>query len=539
MRIVSAAHIALVASLSCAFGATSAPRTNGGGGIRELLNRRGMVSLGTPCGVVEPTSAAQFYKNNFTAVWTRNGAVTPQASEVVNALKDAASKGLPDRYDAALWDERLKSVQADAAKEVARFDVALTACALQYASDLRFGLLRTAPSKNDERQFPAWLRSNLPDAPDAAKVLAGLEPPLPAYQRSLKALQDYRGLAGKEDPKDRIPALRKVVKPGVHWAGVPQLGRRLRLLGDLTADPPPGNVYQEPLVAAVSHFQQRHGINADGQIGPATVAALNVPIARRIRQLELTLERWREAPRVFSHPPVIVNIPEFVLRTLDPNYHVELQMKVVTGGAYGHQTPIFSSEMKYLIFRPYWDVPASITRQEIIPHMEKNHEYLAKNHYQIVDSAEHVIEPRALTADIFHKLRSGVYRIRQEPGPDNALGGVKFMFPNAHNVYLHGTPAVELFSKTRRDVSHGCIRLEKPADLAAWALRGQQDWTPERIEAAMNGDKPQRVELAQPIPVLIVYGTALVTEDGTVHFFQDIYKLDTKLEAELAAKKLT
>jgi len=210
-------------------------------------------------------------------------------------------------------------------------------------------------------------------------------------------------------------------------------------------------------------------------------------------------------------------------------------MKVVVGKAYGHQTPAFAAEMTYLIFHPYWDVPSSIARRELIPKFARDPEFLRENHYEIVGLDGEVVTRNNASASILDAVRAGRYRVRQMPGPDNALGGVKFMFPNEHNVYLHGTPAMELFSKTRRDFSHGCIRVEKPAELAQWVLRNRPDWPPERIRAAINGKGPLKVVLDQPIPVLIVYGTAVVEETGDVRFFHDIYGKDAALERALAA----
>jgi murein L,D-transpeptidase YcbB/YkuD len=296
------------------------------------------------------------------------------------------------------------------------------------------------------------------------------------------------------------------------------LATLLRRLGDL-----PGNAviseatYSGALVEGVKHFQARHGLDSDGVLGSATLRALNVPLSQRARQIELTLERWRWLPHSFARPPIIVNIPEFELRALDESGRAALRMKVVVGKAYGHQTPVFSAEMTYLIFRPYWDVPESIARKELLPKAAADPEYFVKNHYETVPTA------------------SGGSRVRQAPGPDNALGGVKFLFPNEYNVYLHGTPAVELFSKSRRDFSHGCIRVEKPEELATWVLRNKPEWTRERIREAMNSAQSLRVNLDTPIPVLIVYGTTVVAGDGDIRFFDDIYGFDASLAQTLAA----
>jgi murein L,D-transpeptidase YcbB/YkuD len=251
---------------------------------------------------------------------------------------------------------------------------------------------------------------------------------------------------------------------------------------------------------------------------------------RHIRQLQLVLERWRWVPHSFAHPPVVVNIPEFRLRAYDDRYRPELDMKVVVGKAYHHKTPVFSAEMTQVILRPYWDVPLSIQRAELAPKIAGDPSYLAKNDYEIVDSRRKVVSRESVTPEMLDELRAGKLFIRQIPGDKNALGFIKFDLPNPYDVYLHGTPAKALFLRSRRDFSHGCIRVEKPEELALWALRGVPGWDLDRIRAAEKGADALRVHLPAPIPVLIVYGTAVVRPDGEVNFFDDIYGYDAALE---------
>jgi murein L,D-transpeptidase YcbB/YkuD len=311
----------------------------------------------------------------------------------------------------------------------------------------------------------------------------------------------------------------------------------LRRVGDLPANAKVDVkrlVYDGALVDAVKRFQLRHGLEGTGTLGPKTFSELNTPLAQRLRQIEWALERWRWAPMEFDTPPIIVNIPEFTLRGWNAQGGTDIGMRVVVGTAYTHQTPVFESDMKYLVFRPYWNVPSSIQTHELVPKIAKNPSYLASNGYEIVDDDKPLAITSVDTATLA-RLRSGALTIRQKPGPSNALGLVKFMFPNQNNVYLHSTPSQTLFSRSRRDFSHGCIRVEDPARLAAWVLRDQPEWTPEKIAAAMNGKEPKTVVLARPIPVLIIYTTAVVTDDGLIHFYEDIYGHDTTLENALAA----
>ena len=210
-------------------------------------------------------------------------------------------------------------------------------------------------------------------------------------------------------------------------------------------------------------------------------------------------------------------------------------MNVVVGRAYRTQTPVFSGEMRYVIFRPYWNVPSSILRSELIPKIARNRSYLAANNYEVMDGSGGVVTDGGVSDGVLSGLRSGEYSIRQKPGPKNALGLVKFIFPNAYNVYLHSTPSVSLFSRARRDFSHGCILVQNPAALAVWVLRDKPGWTLDKVRAAMNGNQTVQVTLDKPIPVLILYSTAVVDPGGEVLFFDDIYGYDAKLAKALAA----
>jgi len=253
--------------------------------------------------------------------------------------------------------------------------------------------------------------------------------------------------------------------------------------------------------------------------------------------MQLTLERWRWLPHDFEEPPIIVNIPEFHLRAFSSVQQgsVALEMNVIVGKAYGHKTPVFADTMQYVVLRPYWNVPPSIQRSEITAGIQKDRDYIAKKGFEVITHSGEVVTSGPISDEVLARLRAGTLEVRQKPGPSNALGLVKLIFPNSYNVYLHSTPVQELFSRSRRDFSHGCIRVEKPAELTAWVLRNNPGWTLERVREAMqNGKDNQRVNLAKPVPVLILYATAIVDEAGAAHFFDDIYGLDADLEKVLA-----
>jgi murein L,D-transpeptidase YcbB/YkuD len=486
----------------------------------------------------------KFYESyGYSLPWVSNLQPTAQAQQVIAVLLRAEDKGLSaDDYDGSRWADRLAKLKsAPSEADAVRFDTALTVCLMRYVSDLHIG--KVNPKHFDfgfdvevkKYDLPEFVKQNVVDASDVPGALAQVEPPYPGYRRTIQALHTYLELEKQSDSMP-LPASAKPVAPGDSYAGVPQLIRMLRLVGDLPPDvvlPPDGTVYQGLLVDAVKKFQSRLGRDSDGRITAQTVADLNVPLSSRVRQMQLTLERWRWLPVGLHSAPIVANIPEFRVRAYDENYKVALQMNVVVGKAYGHGTPVFQDQMAYVIFRPYWNVPYSITKAEMVPHIVKDPDYLAKKGFEVVDARQQVVSSGTVTSDILAQIRAGKLFIREAPGPKNSLGLAKFLFPNNYNVYMHDTPAHELFSRSRRDFSHGCIRLEKPADMAVWVLRDNPGWDMDRVRAAMNGTTTQQVNLAHPIPVLIVYGTVIVSEDGVVHFYDDIYRHDAELEKVL------
>ena len=478
--------------------------------------------------------------------WVRGMEPTAQAQQVIAILSQAEQKGLSaDDYDGPRWADRLAKLKPATSQpsevDATQFDVALTVCSMRYISDLHIGKVNPKhfafgfDIEAKKYDLPDFLKTNVVDASDVAGALAQVEPPYPGYKRTIQALHTYLQLA-KESDGQPLPAITKPIAPGDSYPGVPQLTSRLRLVGDLPADanvPPDATVYQGPLVDALKSFQRRLGREPDGRITAQTVADLNVPLTSRVRQMQLTLERWRWLAVAPHATPIVANIPEFRLRAYDENFKVALSMNVVVGKAYGHDTPVFGDSMAYVVFRPYWGVPYSIARAEFLPKIARDPDYLAKKGFEVVNSKQDVVTSGTVTPEVLEQLRSGKLFIRQTPGPKNSLGLVKFIFPNSYNVYMHDTPEQVFFSKSRRDFSHGCIRLEKPADVAVWVLRNNTGWDMDRVRAAMNGSTTQQVNLARPIPVLIVYGTAVVTEDGIVHFYDDIYGHDATLEKVL------
>jgi murein L,D-transpeptidase YcbB/YkuD len=322
--------------------------------------------------------------------------------------------------------------------------------------------------------------------------------------------------------------MKNSVAIGDAYPGIEQLAQHLRLRGDLPQSAvvnTKAGVYDGQLVEAVKRFQSRHGLQADGVLGQETLRHLNTPLSDRVLQLEDALERWRWLPAGYQHLPVVVNIPEYILRTFVSDHKIAMRMNVVVGKELD-QTPVFAKEM---------NVPQDITSAEIVPALRKNKRYLASQNFEVTDQNGRVVTRGAVSAGVLTQLLSGKLLVRQRPGPDNSLGLVKFIFPNDENVYLHSTPSQQLFSEAHRDFSHGCIRVEKPVELAAWLLQDQPKWTQATITAAMNsGSDNQQVKLTSPVPVVIVYVTAIVEENGEVYFFDDVYGHDRSMNAALA-----
>ena len=479
----------------------------------------------------------------YAPAWVRAGQPSASALSMVQAFRDAWKSGLePEDYDASRWEVRLQALKGPNA-DPARFDVALTVCAMRLVSDLHIGRINPQhfqfglSVEAKEYDLPRFLRDRLMTAADVSALLAGVEPPFGGYRRTEAALVRYTEMA-RGAAVDALPVPAKAIRPGETYAGAAALRRRLALVGDLPPDaPPPADpaLYDAPLAEAVKRFQRRHGLDDDGRLGAGTVKQLNVPLAERVRQLQLALERWRWLPSQFSSPPIVVNIPDFRLRAADAKGDVAMEMRVIVGKAAPTQTPVFSRDMTYVVFRPYWNVPPSILRGEIVPAITRDRNYIAKKNYEVTTPDGKVVTDGPISDDVLAQLKAGKLAVRQKPGPANALGLVKLIFPNEFNVYLHSTPSQALFAKSRRDFSHGCIRVEKPAELAVWALRNNPDWTLERVREAMQtGPNDVTVKLDRPVPVFIVYATALAYENGEVHFYEDIYGHDADLAQALA-----
>ena len=426
--------------------------------------------------------------------------------------------------------DAVRATKAPTAAQIAEADVLLTAVYVALGSDMLTGQVDPRAISQDwhidprEEDVDSAL-VNVIRTQDLGAALGQLRPQEEDYEALRKQLQRYRGLVAaggwKPVPKG------KSLKPGDFDGGerLNALYDRLRVEGYLAADagrpvapavvdttkpaPPAGAlVYDEGLAGAVARFQETHAINVDSVLGPETVDALNKPAEYRLGQIAANLERYRWLPRTLGSRYILVNVPAFRFEAYDDDT-LALEMKVIVGAEYKDKnTPTFSDMMETVVFRPYWNITPDIQEKEIGPKIAADPEYMERN-------------------DLEYWNENGATRIRQKPGPKNSLGLVKFLFPNDFNIYLHDTPERGLFEKDVRAFSHGCIRLEKPAELAQWVL----GWDADSVERAMEEEPNNKaVRLKRKIPVFIVYFTAFTT-DGQLYFGNDLYERDEKLVA--------
>jgi len=510
---------------------------------------------------------AFYEKNGFQPAWVHDGKPSDQARALIAAIGKAETEGLSaGEYDlpdqgavaaAASWNPLKKGVGE---REALDLELRLSYAFAKYATHLASG--RTDPKSVDSHWFVTPRKVDvaavMKQAVDSGKVedaLRALEPQHPQYERLRETLARYREIAARGGWPP-LPAGTRV-RLGSRSPQVALLRAHLVATGDMaetaaappagaaapsadsvrtrrpapagveaarTSAPaaPPAATFDHAVRDGLKHFQTRHGLNATGALDGPTLQALNVPVEARIEQLTLNMERWRWLPESLGERHILVNVPTFKLDVYE-NGQVVLPMRVVTGKK-DNPTPIFMDKMENVVFSPYWNVPPDIARKETIPAAMRDPGYLSRNDMELV-KGNHVVSPWSVG---WSAVAAGNYTFRQRPGEKNALGHVKFLFPNQFDVYLHDTPADSLFARTERSFSHGCVRVEKPEELAQYVLRAQPEWTPERIHAAMHAGTEKWVSLKEPLPVYILYMTAWVDPDGAVEFREDIYGHDEK-----------
>lgn len=494
----------------------------------------------------------QFYLDRtYRPAWSDGNGPLPIADSLLAAIRGADRDGLlPGDYHLEKIEEVLEII-SDRKRanrplnhlRLVDLDLLLTDAFLVLGSHLLGG--RVDPVTLDPDWHPSRrevnLGSVLQKALERQRIKQSLNeflPDHPDYFRLRKSLARYREIQqnGGWPVVPEGPTMRK----GDSGERIAALRERLILAGDhdeFSAED--ASVFDEVLETAVISFQRRHGLDPDGLVGRETLAQLNTSVEQRIQQVLINMERWRWLPERLGDRYILVNIANFDLDVIDNGESV-MNMRVIVGRHY-RRTPVFTGRMTYLVFSPFWNIPPGITANDVLPQVRNDISYLAKNNIRVfrgwgadapeVDPA--TVDWSGITA------RNNPYRFRQDPGPNNSLGLVKFMFPNRFNVYLHDTPARELFSRVQRDFSSGCIRVEKPVELAEYLLADRPEWTRQAITAAMQRPAERTVTLLSPMTVHILYWTAWAEEDGTIHFRRDIYNRDQRLYDALVASSQT
>jgi murein L,D-transpeptidase YcbB/YkuD len=486
----------------------------------------------------DPDDAAvrRFYEaRRYQPAWSGDRTREKRGREALAVVLRSGTHGLdPALYRAEALRKAAEALSKDANLEGrAAFEVDLTRALTQFAGDLDAGRIR--PSARQWKNAPprqetdrAALLERAARSDDPGRELEAAAPAAPAYTRLRELLARLHGVAsaggwGSVPPGPALAA-------GSSGPRVVALRHRLGAEGEVPLGQ--GAAFDEALAAGVRRFQERHGLEATGRVDEATLKELNVPVEQRIRTVELNLERWRWMPRdpTTGARTLLVNIPTFELRLLEGD-RTALAMAVVVGKSWT-PTPVFSDAITSVVLNPTWNVPASITKGEIAPAVSRDPGYLARHQMRLFRGEEEV-DP----ASVDWEGDLDALSVRQEPGDQNALGKIKFLMPNKFDVYLHDTPAGHLFSRAERDFSHGCIRLEKPLDLALALLRDRGEWPGSRVSEVLASGETTEVKLPAAVPVHITYFTVEVAEGGAAFFGPDVYNLDRELAAALARRR--
>lgn len=494
--------------------------------LQALLAKEPADARGAVWGDVQAFYAARGYR----LAWSDDEGPTERASQALATLRSAEAHGLDrNEYDepglTRRYAELIDQVDADAGRgqALAEFDTAVTVALLRLGRHVALGRVEAASMDerwNVRREPPSYvaaLHAGWEAGGDG--FLEAVQPRHPEYQALRLALQALDGQTADGWPT--VP--RASLQIGRWNPAVVPLRRRLAASGYLPSDAVTDSAhYDAGVEAGVAAFQEHHSLPPTGRLDAATLAAMNVPLDERLAQVALNLERWRWMPDDLGARHFVVNIPHYHLVAREDGKPV-LDIRVVVGKR-GNETPTFSDQMTHVVFSPYWNIPESIALEETAPAIARDPGYLSRNNMEVVDASGRVVPESSIVWDDESALTD--LRFRQRPGADNALGLVKFMFPNRHNVYLHDTPADALFSRIGRAYSHGCVRVEEPEALAQYVLRDQPEWTTQAIHAAMRAGEARQVKLSQPIPVHIVYFTAWVDAQGGLHVAPDVYGYD-------------
>ena len=486
-----------------------------------------------------------YKQHNNQLLWLGANRSETNIQQTLTILKNAGADGLSaSDYDTEALSVNLqpaRSIPTSAVNELAKFDTALSIAMLRFLNDLHIGRINPqqldypAPFGDKTKQDIVSLLNDAIDQQSLSGLPERLQPKFKQYQQLKQVLANY--LQAPKESAFQPLIFDGALRPGQRHSQMADLQQRLIALGALPENAKATSVtdiYDDELQQGVKNFQHEIGLKADGVIGKETAAKLNESLDQKILQIELSMERLRWLPDDIEGPMIIVNIPAFQLWAFNSTNDAEiLNMRVIVGKALQNQTPVLFEQMEYLEFMPYWNIPKSIMDKEILPKLYNDFSYLQSQNMELVNRSA----PEDLDAldSFMDDIRRGRVRARQRPGSGNPLGKVKFIFPNKEDVYLHDTSNHNLFSRSRRDFSHGCVRVADAEKLAEFVLSHQPEstWDLPAIQEAMSGSKTRRVTLKKPIPVLFLYATSFVDQNNQIHFYNDIYQQDLALEKAL------
>ncbi len=475
-------------------------------------------------------------------LWVTVDGPTPMAEIILNYLRKSFQHGLePDEYEV---NRMLQLWNSESAEELALLDTTITYNLVKYVHDISYGQLK--PLDSDPELFaeagdkgfnPVLTIEHILATSDLDKFLSELPPQHQHYLNLIAALAQYREIAALGD----WPVIPEgnTLRPNDKDSRITAVRERLKRTADFSSEVVPADpeIYDSELEIGVLRFQHRHGLEVDGIIGKNTLAALNVPVRHRVDTIRINMARWRWHAHDLGDKYVLVNIASFNLKAYQGKGDVlALDIPVIVGKEQ-HQTPVFSDRIKYIDFNPFWNITPSIARNEELPELRKNPRHLVERNIRLFSSWQSDAVELDSTTINWHAISSSKisgFKLRQDPGPWNALGKVKFVFPNHYSVYMHDTPAPGLFNRTQRDFSHGCIRVSDPLALAVFLLNGQRGgWDEMKVREVYNQTTRKIIQLSSFIPVHITYQTTWVDKDGTIHFNNDIYARDAKLHNAL------
>jgi murein L,D-transpeptidase YcbB/YkuD len=481
--------------------------------------------------------ATTYHEFGLRPLWVSSTGPGSRARAIYETLQAAGREGLnPEDYKVSLISQLWQSREA---RELAELDILLTTSLIEYLADLHHG--RVQPQNAEDA---VYYHDGVKDIDAVAMVKAALEssdiqaylaeqlPRHERYHNTRKGLERYRQIV--EAGGWPIIADGKTIHPGESDERMPVIRKRLHVTGDLDRLTDDAPLYDDATVEAVKQFQLRHGLKDDGVIGKGTLDAMNVTAERRVRQIELNLERWRWMSHDLGDKHVLVDIPAYEAATFEKNKEI-YNMRVIVG-KHHHETPVFSDSIKYIVINPYWTITANIARKEMLPKLRKDPGYLKKKNISLfrgwADDKE--LDATKINWNEVSGKDMRQYRLRQNPGPGNALGTLKIVFPNKYSVYMHDTPNHALFERSERSFSHGCIRMSTPAKQAAIVLGGEEaGWNEERIAEIVKSGERTVVRLPQPMNVHLSYQTAWADDDHRMYFVADVYGRDKKLEKAL------